>query len=168
MLDEERFSTSRKTIARRQSLADEMRRMLTMEGDAPTQEFFDIDDIVDKVRVEGTFLDTAEVVRLGSTLSSVASTVDFVRSRQEGLYPRMNELCEGVESLSHIVREIARIVDEFGNVRDSASPTSRRYVVKSVPARGRCQSVSNRSCRQPRARVSSIPMPSSRFATDGQ
>ena len=122
MLDEERFSTSRKTIARRQSLADEMRRMLTMEGDAPTQEFFDIDDIVDKVRVEGTFLDTAEVVRLGSTLSSVASTVDFVRSRQEGLYPRMNELCEGVESLSHIVREIARIVDEFGNVRDSASP----------------------------------------------
>ena len=122
MLDEERFSTSRKTIARRQSLADEMRRMLTMEGDAPTQEFFDIDDIVDKVRVEGTFLDIAEVVRLGSTLSSVASTVDFVRSRQEGLYPRMNELCEGVESLSHIVREIARIVDEFGNVRDSASP----------------------------------------------
>ena len=76
MLDEERFSTSRKTIARRQSLADEMRRMLTMEGDAPTQEFFDIDDIVDKVRVEGTFLDIAEVVRLGSTLSSVASTVD--------------------------------------------------------------------------------------------
>ncbi len=122
MLDEERFSTSRKTIGRRQSLADEMRRMLTMESDAPTQEFFDIDDIVDKVRVEGTFLDTAEVVRLGSTLSSVASTVDFVRSREPGLYPRMNELCEGVESLSHIVREIDRIVDEFGGVRDSASP----------------------------------------------
>ncbi len=122
MLDGQCFTSSRREVALRQSLAEEMRQMLSMENNAPTEEFFDIGDIVDKVRVEGAFIDTAEVVRLGKTLASVASTVDFVRSRKVGLYPCMTALCEGVESLSHIVREINRIVDEYGNVRDSASP----------------------------------------------
>lgn len=122
MLDEQRFTASRKEVALRQSLAEEMRQMLAMESNAPTEEFFDIGDIVDKVRVEGAFIDTAEVVRLGKTLASVASTIEFVNSRKAGLYPCMTALSEGVESLAHIVREINRIVDEYGSVRDSASP----------------------------------------------
>ena len=122
MLDEQRFTASRREVSLRQSLAEEMRQMLAMENNAPTEEFFDIGDIVDKIRVEGTFIDTAEVVRLGKTLASVATTIDFVRSRKAGLYPCMTALCEGVESLSHVVHEIDRIVDEYGNVRDSASP----------------------------------------------
>ncbi|MGN0007478.1 MAG: endonuclease MutS2, partial [Alistipes sp.] len=122
MLDEQRFTVSRREVVGRQSLADEMRQMLAMEPNAPTDEFSDIGDIIDKARVEGTFIETADVVRLGKTLASVASTVDFVRSRKAGAYPCMTELSAGVDALPHVVREIARIVDDYGNIRDSASP----------------------------------------------
>ncbi len=122
MLSAEGFSTSRREVACRQELADEMRRMLCMESSAPTDEFSDVGDIVDKIRVEGTFLDVAELVRLGKTLASADATVRFVRSRSEGAYPRMSALTRDVDSLPHVVAAIARIVDEHGNVRDSASP----------------------------------------------
>lgn len=122
MLDEQRFTASRREVVLRQSLADEMRQMIAMEPNVPTDEFSDIDDIIGKVRVEGTFIETVDVVRLGKTLSSVASTVYFVRSRKAGAYPCMTELSAGVDALPHVVREIARIVDDYGNIRDSASP----------------------------------------------
>ncbi len=122
MLSDERFSVSRREVTLRQQLADEMRRMLSMEGGAPTDEFADIADLVDKIRVVGTFLDVQEIVRLGKTLSSAASTIGFVRSRSAEAYPRMQELTAGVDMLPHVVAAISRIVDEYGNVRDSASP----------------------------------------------
>ncbi|MBQ5752624.1 MAG: Smr/MutS family protein [Alistipes sp.] len=122
MLNEERFSTSPKEIARRQALADEIRRVLVSDGDAFRDEFFDIDSIVEKIRVEGTFLEASEVVRLGATLSSVAAIVESVRSREQKEFPQLHRLSRDVVSLAHIVREVSRIIDEFGNVRDNASP----------------------------------------------
>ncbi|MBQ2993340.1 MAG: Smr/MutS family protein [Alistipes sp.] len=122
LLDEERFSTSEREIARRQGLADEMRRVLMSDGDAFRDDFFDIDSIVEKIRVAGTFLDAAELVRLGATLSSAAAIVESIRSREQKEFANLHRLSRDVVSLSHIVREIGRIIDEFGNVRDSASP----------------------------------------------
>ena len=121
LLDGETFSTSLRDITRRQCLADEMRRLLSTSGSALSEEFFDIDTLVDKIRIEGTFLDTAEVARLGATLSAVASTVELIRSREPGLYPYLTRLSERVVSLSHIVTEVNRILDDHGVMRDSAS-----------------------------------------------
>ena len=122
LLEDENFSSSLRDITRRQSLADEMRRLLSESGSALSDEYFDIDALVDKIRIEGTFLDTAEVVRLGATLAAVATTVEFIRSREQGAYPYLVKLSERVESLRHIVVEVNRIVDDHGSVRDSASP----------------------------------------------
>ena len=121
LLQAEGFTSSEREILRRQSLANELREMLLVEPDTPRDEFFDIAPLVDKVRVEGTFLDVAEAVRLGATLASAADMADFVRSRAEGLYPYMRRLTENVGSLSHIVTELRRIIDEQGTVRDTAS-----------------------------------------------
>ena len=121
LIDAERFSSSVAEVERRQGLADEMRR-LVMSGAIHRDELFDIADLVDKIRIEGTFLDVAEVARLGHTLSAAASIVGVVRSCDKGEYPFMVALTEGVETLSHIVAEISRIIDEQGGVRDSASP----------------------------------------------
>ena len=121
LIDAERFSASVAEVERRQGLADEMRR-LVMSGAIHRDELFDIADLVDKIRIEGTFLDVAEVARLGHTLSAAASIVGVVRSCDKGEYPFMVALTEGVETLSHIVAEISRIIDEQGGVRDSASP----------------------------------------------
>ncbi|MDE6857967.1 MAG: endonuclease MutS2, partial [Alistipes sp.] len=118
----ETFSVSAGEIERRQALADEVRRMLDLERDFPTEEFSDVDYIVAKIRVEGSFLSTEEVVVLRRALASIGALVGFVMSRDERTYPRLRELSAGVESFPEIVEAVDRIVDRFGKIRDNASP----------------------------------------------
>ena len=122
ILASEGFSSSFAEVERRQSLAEEMRQILISEPNVPHEEFFDIAHLVDKVRIEGTFLDVSEAVCLGATLGSANDMIEFVHSRNAGLYPRITALTEGVSSLSHIITELRRIIDEQGGVRDNASP----------------------------------------------
>ena len=122
MLGGEQFSSSERVIVERQSLADEVGRLLSVERDFPRDEFADIDAIVAKIRIEGSFLDTAEVVTLVRALRSAGEISSFVMSREAAAYPYVRRLSEGVASFSHIVGEADRIIDEYGRVRDNASP----------------------------------------------
>ena len=107
MLGGEQFSSSERVI---------------VERDFPRDEFADIDAIVAKIRIEGSFLDTAEVVTLVRALRSAGEISSFVMSREATAYPYVRRLSEGVASFSHIVGEADRIIDEYGRVRDNASP----------------------------------------------
>ena len=117
----EGFSTSPREIEHRLALADEMRLVLDMERDFPGGEYPDVDHIVAKLRVEGTFLGVEEVVTLGRALAAVGGIVEFLLNRAER-YPALHARTRGVEAFPEIVRRIATIVDRFGNVRDNASP----------------------------------------------
>lgn len=122
MLSGEGFSTSRREIEHRLSLADEVGRLLSMEQEFPREEFSDIAEIVRKIEIEGTFLDTAEVVMLTRALRSAGEVSSFVLSRDAVAYPSVRSLSEKVASFVHIVAEADRIIDNFGQVRDNASP----------------------------------------------
>ena len=122
ILSGEGFSTSQREIERRLSLADELARLLSMEQEFPREEFSDIAEIVRKIEIEGTFLDTAEVVTLIRALRSAGEVSAFVLSRDAEAYPSVRALSEGVASFVHIVAEADRIIDNFGQVRDNASP----------------------------------------------
>ena len=120
-LAEETFSASAREIGRRLELADQMRLLLDMEHDFPGGEYPDVDHVVAKLRVEGTFLDVGEVVTLHRAMSLVGSVVAFILAR-EGQYPALYARSRGVEAFPGIVQRIDAIVDRFGNIRDNASP----------------------------------------------
>ena len=120
LLDGETFSTSARQIATRQALAAEMGTILTMNCSVLKDEFFDIDTLVETLRVEGTFLDCEQVLRLGITLSAAAAVVEIIRGSEQ--FTALNRLSSGVEPPSHIIKEIERIIDDRGNMRDNASP----------------------------------------------
>ena len=117
----EGFSTSRREIERRLALADEMRLLLEMEHDVPGGEYPDVEEIVAKLRVEGSFLDVEEVVTLGHALRTLGGIVSFILPRGER-YPTLHAHTRGVEAFPEIVQRIEAIIDRFGNVRDNASP----------------------------------------------
>ncbi|MFI3281829.1 MAG: Smr/MutS family protein [Rikenellaceae bacterium] len=131
-LSEHGFLTSRKTIVRRLTLASEMRSMLLMERDFPSGDYADLQPIVAKVAIDGTFLDTDEVALLRRSLSTAGDVVKFIRSKSEGgLYPTLVQRTSGVSALPEVVLSIDSIIDKFNKVKDTASPelqTIRRQI----------------------------------------
>lgn len=117
----EGFTASAREIERRLSLADQMRLMLDMERDFPGGEYPDVDHVVAKLRVAGTFLDVEEVVTLQRALATIGGIVSFILNRRER-YPALYARTHGVEAFPGIVQRIDALIDRFGNVRDSASP----------------------------------------------
>ena len=74
-----------------------------------------------KLRIEGAFLDVVEVVLLRQALAEIGAVVAFLLDRKER-YPALYDRTRGIEPFPEIVRDIDRLVDSFGEMRDSASP----------------------------------------------
>ena len=117
----EGFSTSARKIERRLALADEMRLLLDMEHDFPGGEYPDVDYIVAKLRVEGSFLDVEEVVTQRRALAAIGGIVSFIISREER-YPALPARTRGVAAFPEIVQRSDGILVRFGQVKDIASP----------------------------------------------
>ena len=105
----ETFSTSAREIARRLTLADEMRLLLDMEHEFPGGEYPDVDHIVAKLRVEGSFLDVEEVVTLHRALTVVGGIVAFILNREEQ-YPALHARSRGVAQKTGLERRVDQIV----------------------------------------------------------
>lgn len=122
LICDERFTASRREVEQRLSLADEMRLVLQMESGVEIGEQEDLSHIVDKIRVEGSYLLASECATLSRSLAAAATIVSFILSRREGLYPHLRRLSQRVELSPSLRTAIDRIVDEKGEVRSSASP----------------------------------------------
>ena len=125
MLVSEVFTNVQRELERRHALAEEMRLVLLTEREAPKEEFYDIANIIEKAKIEGTFLEIGEVVTLGRALISAGDFAQFLHRSDESVYPALVALARPVKALWHIVADIRRIIDENGNVRDNASEALR-------------------------------------------
>ncbi|MFI3316191.1 MAG: Smr/MutS family protein [Rikenellaceae bacterium] len=122
-LAQQGFLTSPKAIVRRLTLASQMRSMLLMEQGFPAGEYADLGEIVAKISIEGTFLDTAQVALLRRSLATAAEVSSFILSKREGgLYPALVERTQGVSTLGEVLRAIDQIIDKFNKIKDTASP----------------------------------------------
>ncbi len=119
-IEGETFSTSPREIERRLLLADEMRQLLMMEYGFPGGEYADLTEVVQKLAVEGTFLDVEEVVTLLSALRTVGEVVHFIEQRQTN-YKNLYGLTRGVSCFPQLVDRLDRVVDSDGTIRDTAS-----------------------------------------------
>lgn len=121
IVQNEKFSTSRREIERRQEIADEMRVLIMLDPDAPRDEFPDMESVLSKIGVEGAFLSVEELVILRQALTAVGNMVGFVMSRRMEQYPRLRQRSERVCVFPDVIRRINQLVDDEGNIRDGAS-----------------------------------------------
>ena len=121
-LHQVRFLTDRRTIVRLLEETFEMRTVLMMEADFPRADYVDLHPLLQKIEVEGTFLEVEQIIALRRGLEAVNDLVSFFQHRDESLYPRLRWLSRDVEGFPAIVNHIDSIIDRFGKIKDSASP----------------------------------------------
>lgn len=99
----------------------EFKNILVNDSPLPIQNFFDIKSMVEKVRVEGTFLTEDEFFKVSNSLNTVFTVLNYFSDR-EGQYPNLEALFEHLPVEKSIIQKIDRIIDNKGRIKNNASP----------------------------------------------
>jgi DNA mismatch repair protein MutS2 len=117
------METDFETVNHLLQLTDQMRMahadpMLTF----PRGEIHDSREAIARIRIEGLFLDEAELDALRKSLSYSVELEQFFSALDEHKYPLLKELSTFDFRLSSIVDAINHILDRYGKLADHASP----------------------------------------------
>lgn len=118
------FSDSFGEIVARLSQTEEYMRILQEEDSFPADYFYDVRPVLRRLRVEGSWIDQNTLMELQRSLQTIHSVVAFLRrdSDKGPKYPFLFALTETVTVYPEIVKKIDAILDNFGQIRDNATP----------------------------------------------
>ncbi|MFV0471168.1 MAG: endonuclease MutS2 [Paludibacteraceae bacterium] len=117
------FSIHFEEIIQKIGETDEMYRLIFFETDEiPVGDFYDIRPALSRVRVEGLFLDISELFDLHRTVAAVTNLTRFIKRQDELSFPFLHKTIENIVSFSDISKQIDRILDKFGKIKDNATP----------------------------------------------
>ena len=108
-------------------LTTEFMRIL-QEEDFPAQNFFDVRESIKRIRIENTYLEVQELFDLQRSLDTIHQIVSFLQKSVDKensvpVYPHLQDMSANVRTYPQMVKRIDQILDKFGHVKDSASPT---------------------------------------------
>ncbi|MCH5175498.1 MAG: Smr/MutS family protein [Prevotellaceae bacterium] len=116
---------------------DDIRRQVkqTMEfvailqkGDFPDQNFFDVRMSLRRISIPNACMDVEELFNLQRSLATIHDIVNYLHQFDDDdssipIYPHLYALTMDVRTYPQIVNRIDQILDKFGHVKDTASPT---------------------------------------------
>jgi len=94
--------------------------LLKFDDPFPTESFRSIDSVLLKLQVEGNWLSKEELFRLLNWLLGISKTREYLKKRKEK-YPELDKMVNSLSFQSNLIPQIAKILDERGNIRDTAS-----------------------------------------------
>lgn len=117
------FTSNKRQIELMLDETHELMRILQDASlDLPIGGFYDLREDLARIRVEGLFLDENELFQLRKTLDTTHQLRLFIQALPEHEYPVLSGMVAQLPPLSLILRDIDRILDKFGRIKDNASP----------------------------------------------
>ena len=99
---------------------NEFKSILQNQEPLQINTFFDIKSLVEKIRVEGTYLLEDEWFQVYTSLHTVFSVLRFFEERAE-VYPTLEALFEHLPIEKTILRKIESVIDAKGKIKPNAS-----------------------------------------------
>lgn len=133
-VDRMSFMTDFNSIERNLCEVDEFVNLLKIEQNFPNDFYFDVREPLQRIKIPGMYMNEEELFSLRRSLDTIGKMLSLLRKQNyddnsdenKSLYPNLCKLAGETESFPNIIREIDRIVDKFGHIKDSASPNLAR------------------------------------------
>lgn len=127
MVDDMAFMTDFMAVRRALDSTAEMVEIETSDDRLPLDELPDIGLRLREISVAGTFLTTEDLVVVRRLLNMETQLSDFFSSRrdtdnQSTPYPNLDAIAQGLMPFTPQLRAIDKAIDQYGNVKDNASP----------------------------------------------
>lgn len=139
------FQTDAGIIRELQGQTREFMNILEAEEDFPDENFYDVRPALKRIRVEGMYLEEAEMFDLKRSLDTIQAIVTFLHRDEEddeptgtddsepdsrpesgGRYPALKRLSGEVDVFPQLSHRIDAILDKYGKIKDTASPELQR------------------------------------------
>ncbi|MCK6617652.1 MAG: Smr/MutS family protein [Cyclobacteriaceae bacterium] len=114
------FQASAVQISRMLNENWEFRQLLERYSDFPSNHYFDPTSLLATATVDGAYLEPADFLRIKQSLETIVSCIAYLTIRKND-FPSLFNLATPVHVNPEIIKEINRIIDEEGLVKDSAS-----------------------------------------------
>lgn len=125
--DRIRFSSSPKFIALLIDQVNEFREILEMEEKFPLDHCINMKDALEKIRIEGTYMEQEEVYNLRLNQSTIKNILTFLKNRyNEDKYHKLYHIARNVKSYPFIIERIDQIMNNKGEIKDTASVELKR------------------------------------------
>jgi len=118
------FLTDYNLIRRLLTQTDEFRQLIMLNEFFPASNYFDLENVLEKVKLEGTYFELEEVKDLWLSLDTIKKIIDFLLKRKTEetyKYPELSKLAEQEEVPQEILDYFPGIIDNHGNIKDIAS-----------------------------------------------
>ena len=106
---------------------DEFRQILLFDNRFPSQDYFDLTSEIERIRIQGTFIEIQSLIDLRLSLVTIFNCLKFLQPSEEEIkYPELYELAKKVNLNETLLIAIERILDEKGYIKDDASANLRK------------------------------------------
>lgn len=129
------FLPDGKELRGRLDQLSEMMTLLVSGAEVPSFRFGAIGEALLSLRPEGSYLPVESLRPLRDLLASVVETKRMLEEREED-YPELYRLAERLDDLVDIRRRLHNLIDEEGEIKDTASRTLREIRVELRQLRG--------------------------------
>jgi DNA mismatch repair protein MutS2 len=120
-VDSMRFEQGHGRVQELLNQAEEFRQILLSGRSFPNSGYFDLTAEIRRTRPEGTYMETEILFDLRSSLQTINQCLHFLRDDGQELHPALQKLAGDLEPEEELLRQIDRIIDDRGMVRDAAS-----------------------------------------------
>lgn len=124
-IDKIRFSSNPKLITKLCAQTVEYKRMVEAGEKIPALNYPEIDHVIEKIKVEGIFLETHEVVDVSKILIALRDWKKYLNAQDDN-YHELSSLSRSLEIDTILIKEIDVRIDEKGEIRNNATPELRK------------------------------------------
>jgi DNA mismatch repair protein MutS2 len=116
-----KFSENFGLIEKLVSQTAEMHRIIQIGENFPSQNYIDATPYLKRAAIEGMLLTLAEFSDIKASLQTIRLCLRFFESQEPEAYPILSEYAKTIRIDKTITDSIDRIIDDRGQIRDSAS-----------------------------------------------
>ena len=122
-VDKMEFLTVPQQIRTLHRQVQELQTIMAEQSELPEQDFHDLRTEVQRIRIDGTYLEEPGIWNLYRSLNTLHSWVELSRKEEEQqpLYPSLAALSTGVFTFYSVTKRAEQLLDKYGKIRDNAS-----------------------------------------------
>jgi len=112
-----RFAQVKKLLGQ----TEEFRQLLLFGKPFPSQDYFNLVPELKRVMTPGTYILKEQLFNLKSSLKAVSEVVHYLTSLDSQKFPLLTGLANQIDFDTALLKELDRIIDDRGEIRDNAS-----------------------------------------------